>query len=86
MWELGHSVPATEDVDNLADIVVRALPAEEFPYLLEHIQQHLTGFGHGGASEFEYGLDLILDGLQTLKDAPREDAPPVRAGRGRESS
>jgi hypothetical protein len=54
MWELGHSAPP----------VVQGLPADEFPYLLEHIQQHLAGFGHGGVSEFEYGLDLILDGLK----------------------
>jgi AcrR family transcriptional regulator len=64
MWELGHSAPARQDIGDLAAIVVRGLPVDEFPYLLEHVQQHRAGFGHGGVSEFEYGLDLILDGLK----------------------
>ncbi len=64
MWELGHSVAGTEDIGDLAATVVARLSTGEFPHLLEHIEQHLTGHGSDGVSEFEYGLDLILDGLR----------------------
>lgn len=64
IWELGHSALPTQDRGDLAATVVRALPVDEFPYLIEHIEQHVAGLGHDGVSEFEYGLDLILDGLK----------------------
>ncbi len=64
MWELGHSALPTQDLGHLAATVLQALPVEEFPYLMEHIEQHVDGLGHDGVSEFEYGLDLILDGLK----------------------
>ncbi|MHB8643621.1 MAG: TetR/AcrR family transcriptional regulator C-terminal domain-containing protein [Gaiellaceae bacterium] len=64
LWELGHSTPAGMDVGDAAASVVRALPADEFPYLLEHIHQHLDGPEDDGVTEFEFGLDLILDGIK----------------------
>ena len=39
-------------------------PADGFPYLAEHAQLHLIAPEDGGAQEFEFGLDLILDGLR----------------------
>ncbi|MGH3133451.1 MAG: TetR/AcrR family transcriptional regulator C-terminal domain-containing protein [Gaiellaceae bacterium] len=46
----------------------RQLPAEEYPDLVEHVTQHLEP-RDGGESGFELGLDLILDGLERLRDA-----------------
>ena len=66
LWELGHSMPAGVDLDTAAASVVRTLPADDFPYLLEHVHQHLDGTDDG-ASEFEFGLTLILDGLKRLR-------------------
>jgi AcrR family transcriptional regulator len=66
LWELGHSMPAGVDLDTAAASVVRSLPADDFPYLLEHVHQHLDGTDDG-ASEFEFGLTLILDGLKRLR-------------------
>lgn len=68
MWELGHSVAADQNIETAAATVSRALPVDQFPYLLEHIQQHLAGIGREGISEFEYGLDLILEGLKRSAD------------------
>jgi AcrR family transcriptional regulator len=59
------------DVEELADIgaaFLQELPADEYPYLAEHIQQHLTPSSHEDESEFEFGLDLILDGLERMRD------------------
>lgn len=48
---------------DFAEQFVAATPLEELPHLAEHIDVHLSD-GAGDASEFEFGLDLILDGLQ----------------------
>lgn len=70
LWQLGHSAgaAAVEDVDAFVEEFLRSLPASAFPHLAEHIHQHLRD-GIDGASEFEFGLDLILDGLKRARDA-----------------
>jgi AcrR family transcriptional regulator len=68
LWEQGHSMPAG-DLADLAASFLRQFPAEEYPYLHEHVQQHISGFGRGEKSAFEFVLDLILDGLERARDA-----------------
>jgi AcrR family transcriptional regulator len=56
--------------EELADIgatFLRELPIEEYPYLAEHIEQHINPSEHEEKSEFEFGLDLILDGLERMR-------------------
>ena len=38
------------------------------PDFAEHVEQHLGGSAAGGAEEFAFGLDLIVDGLERLRD------------------
>ncbi len=74
LWELGHSVTA----DNLGDLVadfLRMFPAVDYPNVAEHVQQHVDGFGHGEPSAFEFVLDLVLDGLERLRDRGAETSP-----------
>jgi AcrR family transcriptional regulator len=68
LWELGHSMPPGVELGDAASSLVRVLPMDEFPYLLEHVHQHLDG-PDDGPSEFEFGLNLILDGLKRARDA-----------------
>jgi hypothetical protein len=42
----------------------------EYPYLTEIAVKHVLQPGYACANEFEIGLDLILDGLETLRDGP----------------
>jgi hypothetical protein len=35
----------------------------------EHAEQHIEGFGEGKPGAFEPVLDLILDGLERMRDA-----------------
>ena len=42
---------------------------EDYPYLREHAEQHMSEGSHHEASAFELGLDLILDGLRKMHDA-----------------
>ena len=66
LWELGHSL-TPEDLPALAANFIREFPAETYPYVHEHVEQHLAGFGRGGKGAFQFVLDLILDGLERLR-------------------
>ncbi len=48
--------------------------ADEFPYLAEVVGGHVARVGVDFAAEFEYGLDLILDALENLRDTPGENS------------
>jgi AcrR family transcriptional regulator len=57
----------TGDLAELATTFLRGLPADDYPYLVEHIQHHIDS-AHYDEGDFEFGLDLILDGLDQLRD------------------
>ena len=68
MWLVGiRSGMAEYEQDGPA--ILAELPLSEFPWLAEHIDEHRREeAGRDGAvSEFEFGLDLILDGLARLR-------------------
>jgi AcrR family transcriptional regulator len=72
LWELGHSGAANairgdKDFADFAASFIRELRAADYPYLAEHAEQHVAALGDDGASEFEFGLDLILDGLERAR-------------------
>ena len=43
--------------------------AEEFPYLAEVVGGHVAKVGYDFTTAFEYGLDLVLDGLEQRRGA-----------------
>ena len=60
------------DDEELAEVGAKALQAissEDYPYLVEHIAQHLEA-ATLDQGDFEFGLDLILQGIERLRDAP----------------
>jgi hypothetical protein len=59
----------SEEVTGMATRFLDAFPNDEFVYLHEHVMQHVEGTFRGG-SGFEFGLELILDGLERLRDEP----------------
>ena len=44
-------------------------PGRSFPYVIEHAKEHLEDPDPNEPSEFEFGLDLILEGLERRLDA-----------------
>jgi AcrR family transcriptional regulator len=58
----------TEELAEIGANFLRELPVEEYPYLAEHIEQHVNPSEREEKSEFEFGLDLILDGLERMRD------------------
>jgi AcrR family transcriptional regulator len=57
-----------EDLPDLAIDFVSALPVDEFPYLVEHVHQHLQEREPENVGAFAFGLDLILDGLERIRE------------------
>jgi AcrR family transcriptional regulator len=55
-------------LEELAADFMRDFPVGEYPYLAEHIRQHAEPSDERHRT-FEFGLDLVLDGLQKLRDA-----------------
>ncbi len=66
------SLPATggDDMTELAQSVTEAMPAGEYPHLIEFTTEHVLQPGYDFATEFDFGLDLILDGLEAAADGP----------------
>jgi hypothetical protein len=58
----------SEEVVEVAESIRRQFPADEYPHLAELTVQHVLRPGYDCADEFEFGLDLILDGLERVRD------------------
>jgi AcrR family transcriptional regulator len=65
LWETSHTYTA-EDVANFEAKFAQTITADAFPYLHEHAQQHFSEGPHREVSAFEFGLDLIVDGLKMI--------------------
>ena len=63
LWYGSHTAIPSDVVERLA----RELSLDDYPYLAEHRDQHLADGPHREVSAFEFGLDLILDGLRKLR-------------------
>ena len=57
-----------EQAAEMVKMFLRQFPAEQFPHLFEMGAQLVMKPGYDYAKEFEFGLDLILDGLARLRD------------------
>jgi AcrR family transcriptional regulator len=67
LWVLPY-LAAAQQQPGLAERFLEELPADEYPYLVEHIGVHLAPPADD-VDEFEFGLDLVLDGLGRLSQA-----------------
>jgi AcrR family transcriptional regulator len=64
LWEAGYT--SNMDLEDVAKtFVVKSLG--DYPYLAEHAEQHITRPKRKDVPEFEFGLDLILDGLEKIR-------------------
>jgi AcrR family transcriptional regulator len=52
----------------MAEVFLSQFPAHEYPHLAELTVEHVLQPGYDYGNEFEFGLDLILDGLEKLLD------------------
>jgi AcrR family transcriptional regulator len=65
-WETSHTYTPM-DAAELRKLFDRVVDAGAFPHLREHGEQHFADGPHRQVSAFEFGLDLILEGLRPLR-------------------
>ncbi len=68
LWQVNMPFETKAELLDMAEVFLRQIPADEYPYVIEHAEQHLAPSSPDGATEFEFGLELILDGLERLRD------------------
>ena len=67
LWQVSMPFETQAELVDLAEDFLREIPADEYPYVIEHAEQHIAPSSPDGATEFEFGLELILDGLERLR-------------------
>jgi AcrR family transcriptional regulator len=59
-----------DDVAEIAETMLEPFPVNEYPNLVEFLAEHVMKPGYDYGDEFEYGLELILDGLERALQTP----------------
>ena len=68
----------SDEAIGVAESIRRQFPADAYPHLVELTVQHVLQPGYDYGNEYQFGLDLILDGLERARDT----APPLSASAG----
>lgn len=68
LQEVNLPFKTSDDAAGVAEIMTASMPTNDYPYMTEIAVQHVLQPGYSYAAEFEIGLDLILDGLERLRD------------------
>ena len=73
MQEAGLPFHTPEETAEVAQEIMSAFPADDYPHLAEIATEHVLQPGYDYGDEFLYGLDLILDGLARARAAAGGD-------------
>lgn len=68
LQELSLPFGTSEELEEVAETILEQMPADAYPHLTELMVEHALKPGYAYASEFEFGLELILDGLERIRD------------------
>ncbi|HRY09476.1 MAG: TetR/AcrR family transcriptional regulator [Actinobacteria bacterium] len=55
-------------IGELASDIMGTLPADEYPHFAELVVEHVVRPGYDFGDEFDFGLNLVLDGLEAALD------------------
>jgi AcrR family transcriptional regulator len=61
---------STEEVGDVAQAMLQPFPVNEYPNLVEFLIEHVMKPGYDYGDEFEYGLEVILDGIEGVRRRP----------------
>ncbi len=64
LTEVSLPFQTTDETHQVAAQFAAAFPAGAYPHLVELMTEHVLRPGYAYGNEFEYGLDLVLDGLE----------------------
>jgi len=67
-----------EETADVAEMIFKQFPPDEYPYLTELTVEHVLQPGYDYGTEYEFGLDLIRDGLERARDGARSRSGSVR--------
>jgi hypothetical protein len=70
LQELALPFATGDEAAHVAEAILADLPEDAFPHLAELTAEHVLRPGYDHRAEFDFGLDLILDGLDRLVDGP----------------
>jgi AcrR family transcriptional regulator len=56
-----------DETAELAEVILSQLSTEQYPHLRELTAEHVLQPGYDYGNEYEFGLDLILDGLERAR-------------------
>jgi AcrR family transcriptional regulator len=80
LQQINLPLQSREQVSEVGSSILAQL-AGRYPHLAEMITVHAMKPGYDYADEFDFGLDLILDGLETLASPPRGEVGRARSAR-----
>ena len=66
---------SAEETAEVAQMILAQFPRDEYPHLAELTVEHVLQPGYDYGNEYEFGLDLILDGLEGAR-VVTSPAPP----------
>ena len=76
LQEAGLPFHTAEETAEVAQMILSQHPADEYPHLTELTVEHVLRPGYDYGNEFEFGLDLILDGLERAQVPTASPALP----------
>lgn len=76
-----HALPfqGPAELEGVAEDILASMPTDTYPHLTELMVEHALQPGYDFGAEFEYGLELVLSGLE---DARRREGPRGRSRAG----
>jgi hypothetical protein len=74
LTKLNLPFDSSAEVGEVAETMLQPFPVNEYPNLVEILTEHVMKPGYDYGEEFEYGLDIILEGLEGVRGR-RELAP-----------
>ncbi len=68
LQEKGLPFQTADGAAEVAQAMFAQIPVDRYPHVVELATQHVLQPGYDYGEEFEFGLDLILDGLERLRE------------------
>lgn len=78
--ELNLPFQTTEQTHDVAAVIFERIPPGSYPHLVELTKEYVLKPGYSYANEFEFGLELILEGLARALDQERGISSAVGDG------
>ncbi|MCB9896221.1 MAG: TetR/AcrR family transcriptional regulator [Planctomycetes bacterium] len=66
LQEMKLPFETAEELEELATDILQQMPVDQYPHFAELTTQHILKPGYNFADEFDFGLELMLDGFERV--------------------